>query len=51
MPGTTDITRRESEALRLYWAHRVDKAQYAKRHYLTVEPENRSVARELEPRR
>jgi len=46
--------RRESEALRLYWAHQVDKAQYeaqrAQRHYLAVEPENRTVARELERR-
>jgi len=46
--------RRESEALRLYWAHQIEKAQYeaqrAQRHYLAVEPENRTVARELERR-
>ena len=46
--------RRESEALRLYWAHQIEKANYdaqrAQRHYLAVEPENRTVARELERR-
>ena len=46
--------RREGEALRLYWAHQIEKAQYeaqrAERHYLAVEPENRVVARELERR-
>ena len=46
--------RREGEALRLYWAHQVEKAQYetqrAERQYLAVEPENRVVARELERR-
>jgi len=46
--------RRESDALRLYWAHQIEKAQYeaqrAQRHYLAVEPENRTVARELERR-
>ena len=38
----------------LYWAHQVEKANYdaqrAQRHYLAVEPENRTVARELERR-
>lgn len=46
--------RRESEALRLYWAHQVEKAHYAaqraERQYQAVEPENRVVARELERR-
>lgn len=46
--------RRESEALRLYWAHQVEKADYeaqrAERQYLAVEPENRVVTRELEQR-
>ncbi|MGH7458622.1 MAG: helix-turn-helix domain-containing protein, partial [Longimicrobiaceae bacterium] len=46
--------RRESEALRVYWAHQIEKARYeaqrAERHYLAVEPENRVVARELERR-
>ena len=46
--------RREGEALRLYWAHQIEKAHYeaqrAERHYLAVEPENRVVARELERR-
>ena len=45
---------RESEALRLYWAHQIERAQYeaqrAERRYLAVEPENRVVARELERR-
>jgi len=49
-----DEARRESEALRLYWAHQIEKAQYeaqrAERQYLAVEPENRVVARELERR-
>jgi DNA invertase Pin-like site-specific DNA recombinase len=49
-----DEARRESEALRLYWAHQIEKTQYeaqrAQRHYLAVEPENRTVARELERR-
>jgi excisionase family DNA binding protein len=46
--------RREGEALRLYWAHHIEKAHYeaqrAERQYLAVEPENRVVARELERR-
>lgn len=46
--------RREGEALRLYWAHQIEKAHYeaqrAERQYLAVEPENRVVARELERR-
>jgi len=46
--------RRESEALRVYWAHQIEKVQYeaqrAERQYLAVEPENRVVARELERR-
>ena len=46
--------RRESEALRLYWAHQIDKAHYsaqrAERQYQAVEPENRVVMRELERR-
>ncbi len=46
--------REESEALRLYWAHQIEKARYAaqraERQYLAVEPENRVVARELERR-
>jgi excisionase family DNA binding protein len=46
--------RRESEALRLYWAHQIEKASYeaqrAERQYQAVEPENRVVARELERR-
>jgi DNA invertase Pin-like site-specific DNA recombinase len=46
--------RRESEALRLYWAHQVEKAEFAaqraERQYQAVEPENRVVARELERR-
>jgi excisionase family DNA binding protein len=45
---------RESEALRLYWAHQIERVQYeaqrAERQYLAVEPENRVVARELERR-
>jgi excisionase family DNA binding protein len=45
---------READALRLYWAHQIEKAQYeaqrAERQYLAVEPENRVVARELERR-
>lgn len=44
----------EGEALRLYWAHQIEKARYAaqraERQYLAVEPENRVVARELERR-
>ena len=46
--------RRESEALRVYWAHQIEKARYeaqrAERQYGAVEPENRVVARELERR-
>lgn len=46
--------RQEGEALRLYWAHQIEKARYeaqrAERQYLAVEPENRVVARELERR-
>jgi hypothetical protein len=46
--------RRQGEALRLYWAHQVEKAQYeaqrAQRQYMAVEPENRIVARTLEQR-
>ena len=46
--------RRQSEALRLYWAHQIEKTQYeaqrAERQYMAVEPENRVVARELERR-
>lgn len=49
-----DEARRESEALRLYWAHQIEKVQYeaqrAERQYLAVEPENRVVGRELERR-
>lgn len=49
-----DEARRESEALRLYWAHQIEKTQYeaqrAERQYLAVEPENRVVGRELERR-
>ncbi len=45
---------RQGEALRLYWAHQIEKAQYearrAERQYMAVEPENRVVARELERR-
>ncbi len=45
---------RESEALRLYWAHQIERVQYeaqrAERQYMVVEPENRVVARELERR-
>ena len=45
---------RESEALRLYWAHQTERVRYeaqrAERQYLAVEPENRVVARELERR-
>ena len=45
---------RECEALRLYWAHQIERAQYAaqraERQYMAVEPENRVVARELERR-
>jgi excisionase family DNA binding protein len=45
---------RESEALRLYWAHQIERVQYeaqrAERQYMAVEPENRVVARELERR-
>jgi DNA invertase Pin-like site-specific DNA recombinase len=45
---------RQGEALRLYWAHGIEKAQYeaqrAERQYMAVEPENRVVARELERR-
>ena len=45
---------RESEAVRVYWAHQVEKAQYeaqrAERQYQAVEPENRVVTRELERR-
>jgi excisionase family DNA binding protein len=46
--------RRQGEALRLYWAHQIDKAQYeaqrAERQYMAVEPENRIVVRTLERR-
>jgi excisionase family DNA binding protein len=46
--------RRESEALRVYWAHQIEKVHYAaqraERQYQAVEPENRVVARELERR-
>lgn len=46
--------RQEGEALRLYWAHQIEKARYetqrSERRYLAVEPENRVVARELERR-
>ena len=46
--------RRQGEALRVYWAHQIEKAQYeaqrAERQYLAVEPEHRVVARELERR-
>ena len=46
--------RRQGEALRVYWAHQIEKAQYeaqrAERQYMAVEPENRVVARELERR-
>ena len=45
---------RESETLRLYWAHQIERVQYeaqrAERQYMAVEPENRVVARELERR-
>ena len=45
---------RESEALRLYWAHQIERVEYeaqrAERQYMAVEPENRVVARELERR-
>ena len=45
---------RESEALRLYWAHQTERVRYeaqrAERQYMAVEPENRVVARELERR-
>jgi len=45
---------RQSEALRVYWAHQIEKGQYeaqrAERQYMAVEPENRVVARELERR-
>jgi len=60
-PSTADAARlaneeayRESEALRLYWAHQIERAQYeaqrAERQYMAVEPENRVVGRELERR-
>jgi excisionase family DNA binding protein len=46
--------RRQGEALRVYWAHQIEKAQYAaqraERQYMAVEPENRIVARTLEQR-
>ncbi len=46
--------RREGEALRTYWAHQIERvayqAQRAERQYMTTEPENRVVARELERR-
>lgn len=46
--------RSSGEALRLYWAHQIEKAQYeaqrAERQYMAAEPENRVVARELERR-
>jgi hypothetical protein len=46
--------RRSGEALRLYWAHQIERAQYeaqrAERQYMAAEPENRVVARELERR-
>lgn len=46
--------RRQGEALRVYWAHQIEKAQYeaqrAERQYMAVEPENRVVARALERR-
>jgi excisionase family DNA binding protein len=45
---------RESEALRLYWAHQIERMEYeaqrTERQYMAVEPENRVVARELERR-
>ena len=45
---------RQGEALRLYWAHQIEKARYeaqrAERQYMAVEPENRVVARALERR-
>ena len=45
---------RESEALRVYWAHQIERVRYevlrAERQYMAVEPENRVVARELERR-
>ena len=61
MPCAADAARqaneeahRESEALRLYWAHQTERVRYeaqrAERQYLAVEPENRVVARELERR-
>jgi excisionase family DNA binding protein len=61
MPCAADAARlaneeahRESEALRLYWAHQIERMQYeaqrAERQYMAVEPENRVVARELERR-
>ena len=60
-PGMSDAAslanaaaRQESEAVRVYWAHQVERAQYeaqrAERQYQAVEPENRVVARELERR-
>jgi len=46
--------RSSGEALRVYWAHQIEKAQYeaqrAERQYMAAEPENRVVARELERR-
>jgi hypothetical protein len=46
--------RRHSEALRVYWAHQIEKARYeaqhAERQYMAVEPENTVVSRELERR-
>ena len=61
MPCAADAARlaneeahRESEALRQYWAHQIERVQYeaqrAERQYMVVEPENRVVARELERR-
>ncbi len=45
---------RQGEALRVYWAHQTERAQYeaqrAERQYMAVEPENRVVVRELERR-
>ncbi|MGQ0595288.1 MAG: zinc ribbon domain-containing protein [Gammaproteobacteria bacterium] len=46
--------RSSGEALRVYWAHQIEKARYeaqrAERQYMAAEPENRVVARELERR-
>jgi hypothetical protein len=46
--------RAERDAVRRYWEHRIERAQYeaqrAERQFHAVEPENRLVARELERR-